>query len=609
MDIDKNTIIGLLLIGLVIAFTYSDFYKRLVFQGEVPPPPTQQKLVQEEPEAASKSIQEIQTPEAKSPVRKGKSIDKKEFLKQSIIQDFNLQVPEAEERRITIDTPLYTGVISSKGPSVQEWTLKKYFGPDSLPFQMVLEKYGNISLSFPIQGDTLYLQDFIFEYTGFSDRIELNESNPTAEIGFRLRLAEDKVIEQTLRFYYDKYSFDMKVHISGLKDIVDGFNYGVNWAGGLRNSEANIVEDMNYSKAYALTAEDIEEFDLKGKDSAVGGADDWIIRWGAIRTKYFTAAIIPTSQTGNGIKFVGEKFVLAPERFLKKYSIELRMPYVRQRTEDDFIVYIGPLEYYTVKSYGVQLERMMNFGWKIIRPISKLVLWSLVHLYSIIPNYGLVIIIFSILVKIVLYPLTKKSYQSMKEMQKLQPELEKLREKYKDDPQKLSAETMQLYREYGINPLGGCLPVILQMPLLYALFIVFRSTIELRGAPFFGWIKDLSAPDTVFTLPFSIPLYGSGVNVLPIVMGATMLWQQKMTMKDPKQKMLVYMMPIFFTLIFNNFPSGLTLYYTLFNVFSIIQQKFIPDDSHGEPGKPLPKKKRSRRPKSRIEMMRQLRGR
>jgi YidC/Oxa1 family membrane protein insertase len=134
---------------------------------------------------------------------------------------------------------------------------------------------------------------------------------------------------------------------------------------------------------------------------------------------------------------------------------------------------------------------------------------------------------------------------------------------------------MKLYKEHGINPLGGCLPMLLQLPLLGALFIVFRSTIQLRGASFIpGWITDLSRPDTLFTLPFSLPLYGDQFNLLPILMAASMIFQSKMTMQDPKQKAMVYLMPVFMLLIFNKFPSGLNLYYTLFNVLTIIQQKF-----------------------------------
>jgi YidC/Oxa1 family membrane protein insertase len=161
----------------------------------------------------------------------------------------------------------------------------------------------------------------------------------------------------------------------------------------------------------------------------------------------------------------------------------------------------------------------------------------------------------------------------MKKMQGLQPKLSEIKEKYGNDPQRLNKETMKLYKTEGVNPAGGCLPTLLQMPLLWGLFIVFRSTIELRGQGFVWWIKDLSAPDVVATLPFSIPMYGNSVCVLPLFMGATMLIQQKMTVTDPKQKMMVYFMPLFLTLLFNQFPSGLNLYYALFNLLSILQQK------------------------------------
>ena len=172
----------------------------------------------------------------------------------------------------------------------------------------------------------------------------------------------------------------------------------------------------------------------------------------------------------------------------------------------------------------------------------------------------------------------------MKDMQKIQPLMTEIREKYKDEPQRMNSEMMKLYKEHGVNPVGGCLPMILQMPLLIALFIVFRSTIQLRGAMFIpGWITDLSQPDTLFMLPFSLPMYGDQFNLLPILMALTMIFQSKMTMQDPKQKMMVYVMPIFMLVIFNRFPSGLNLYYTLFNLLTIIQQKYISKGSDKEP--------------------------
>ena len=208
-------------------------------------------------------------------------------------------------------------------------------------------------------------------------------------------------------------------------------------------------------------------------------------------------------------------------------------------------------------------------------------------MHSFIPNYGIVLIVFSILVKLAVYPLTKKSYVSMQKMQTLQPKMNELKEKYAKDPKRLNKETMKMYKEHGANPISGCLPTLLQMPLLFAIFIIFRNTIELRGAGFFWWINDLSAPDTIFQLSFSLPFYGNLVNILPVVMGATMFFQQKMTMKDPKQKAMVYFMPIFMTLLFNSFPSGLNLYYTLFNVLTILQQKLITSKAQGVEPQPV----------------------
>ena len=224
----------------------------------------------------------------------------------------------------------------------------------------------------------------------------------------------------------------------------------------------------------------------------------------------------------------------------------------------------------------------MNFGWAFIRPISKAVHWFLLFLHNYIPNYGFVLLVFSVFIKILVYPLTKKSYVSTKKMQAIQPLLNELREKHKNDQRKFAQAQMALFKEHGVNPLSGCVPILLQMPLLFALFTVFRSSIELRGAPFMLWISDLSRPDAVFDLGINIPLYGSHVAILPLLMGITMFIQMKMTptpQSAGQQKFMLYFMNGFFVLIFNQFPSGLVLYYTLFNVLTILQQKYLTPQS------------------------------
>jgi YidC/Oxa1 family membrane protein insertase len=246
-------------------------------------------------------------------------------------------------------------------------------------------------------------------------------------------------------------------------------------------------------------------------------------------------------------------------------------------------LYIGPLEYDRIKQLGKNLDRTMNFGWAFIRPIAKVVHWFLLFLYNYIPNYGFVLLIFSVLVKILVYPLTKKSHVSTKKMQAIQPMLNELKEKHKNDQRKFAQAQMALFKEHGVNPLSGCIPILLQMPLLFALFTVFRSSIELRGAPFIFWINDLSRPDAVFDLGINIPFYGSQVAILPLLMGVTMFLQMKSTpmpQAGGQQKYMMYFMNGFFVLIFNQFPSGLVLYYTLFNVLTILQQKYLTPQSN-----------------------------
>ena len=214
----------------------------------------------------------------------------------------------------------------------------------------------------------------------------------------------------------------------------------------------------------------------------------------------------------------------------------------------------------------------MSLGWAPIRPLGRLVTWSLSKMYAMIPNYGVVVIIFAILVKILLNPLTKRSFQSMRKMKDIQPKIQELKEKYKNDSQKFSRAQMELFKQEGVNPMGGCLPMLLQMPILIAFFSVFRSTIEFRGAPFFGWITDLSAPDTLMTIS------GFPINILPFFMGITMFLQQKL-MASPssgmQQKVSMYAMNVFFLFLFYSFPSGLNLYYSVFNILSIVQQKYL----------------------------------
>jgi len=275
----------------------------------------------------------------------------------------------------------------------------------------------------------------------------------------------------------------------------------------------------------------------------------------------------------------GKSFHAKNEGVVKDYSAAIKISYNETANEENiFEVYVGPSDYSILKSYAIGLEKIISLGltW-LIRPISEyfmIPLFKLIHLA--IPNYGFVIIVFTFIIRLLLHPLNRNQLKSMQKMQALQPMINEIREKYKDDSAKLNAQTMKLYKEYGVNPVSGCLPLLLQMPILYALWSVFRSAIELRQSAFIWWITDLSNPDIIFQLPFRLPLFGiSEISGLALLMGITMFIQQKMTIKDPRQKAMVYIMPVMFTLMFTGFPSGLNLYYFLFNLISICQQFYM----------------------------------
>lgn len=571
MDFDKKTILAFVIIGLILIFMQTDFYKK----NFLPPEPPRQELGQENPEKASgeEKPEKASVKPQNTPVAEAEQTPEPEPKQHSWAETHLLSVAQKPAEEIVVENDLYRAVFSTRGGALVSWTLKKYTMLDSLQVQMIREAdYGNLGILLPTDGDTLDISSLVFDVN--KKQVRLNDARESDQLVFTLDLDSGRRIVKTYTFEKDSYSFQMDVEFVNLKRFVQGYAYYLTWNSGLNSTEPDLNVDMRSAKTYALQG-DLVVYDAK--DDFDPGDWDNPTDWVAVRTKYFVLAVIPRDQKGQKVEIEGQELETGQKTKLKSYAFKLQMPFESGNdVTSRFTVYLGPIDYDILKSYNVGLERLMDFGMAIFRPFAKFTLWSFTLLHKVIPNYGWVIILFSILIKIVLFPLTRKSYQSMKEMQALQPMMQEINEKYKDDAQKKQQEIMKLYKEYGINPLGGCIPMLLQMPLLIGLFNVFRSTIELRGAPFIGWITDLSRPDTVAMLPFTLPLYGNHVSILPLIMGVTMFIQQKISVKDPKQKAMVYFMPLFMTLLFNSFPSGLNLYYALFNIFSIIQEKIVP---------------------------------
>ncbi|MBU0699038.1 MAG: membrane protein insertase YidC, partial [Proteobacteria bacterium] len=298
------------------------------------------------------------------------------------------------------------------------------------------------------------------------------------------------------------------------------------------------------------------------------------LKWLAIQDRYFISAIIPDKPDEASMRLFLKENDMLENQYLQPESVinpgsQLVFKYN---------LFFGPKSLSVLKKIGYDLNKAVNFGWFDL--LAKPLVWIMNFLYDhFIPNYGVAIIILTIITKIILWPLGTKSYKSMSEMKKIQPLMAGIREKYGKDKKKINEEMMALYRTYKVNPLGGCLPMVVQIPVFFALYRMLYEAIELRHAPFIGWINDLSAPDRLFRFGFSIPFMQPpyGIPVLTIIMGITMLVQQKMSPPpgDPAQAKMMMLMPVVFTAIFINFSSGLVLYWLVNNILSIAQQYYV----------------------------------
>ena len=493
------------------------------------------------------------------------------------------------EEKINIENDLFKAIISSRsGGSILSFKLKNYYLTDSTLIDMVLNGLNdkNLFINYSnLSGKNINLdQNWTLISNNYNYKNIKIEKSPL-ELIFQTNV-NDVTIKKVLVFYPNKYFIDISIDLSSLTNTVSQNRALLNWKGGVPMTEPNSKDESTFYAATISQGQEISKHNKK-TNLYLTGETDWI----STRSKYFINAIIPISSSNYAeITSINNSDVYSQIIKTKidnaKLFIDGNVPIYNSSIGFNSnklikaLVYLGPLQYDNLKQFNVGLENTMSFGMAPIRGIGRAVLSLLTFLYKYIPNYGLVLILFSILVKLLVYPLTKKSYQSMKAMTAIQPDIQKLRDKYKNEPQRVSQETLKLYKTHGVNPLGGCLPMLLQMPLLFALFIVFRSTIELRGAPFIFWINDLSRPDALINLPFFIPLYGDQISILPLIMGISMFVQQKMSTvsANPQQKMMTQFMSVFMIILFNQFPSGLNLYYTLFNVLTILQQKFLNKD-------------------------------
>lgn len=572
---DRQTTLAFILIGIVL----------MVWLYITAPTPTDvpQKKSQDTTTVVEKEIEQQ------------KPLVKQEISIDSTIIKILPESASAKESYVIIETNLARYELSTKGGNFKKVFLKKFnnwYASHSKSDEEYFNKYVQLinyskggSYDFALvteDGVALNSSELFFNYSG--NYINKLSEKDSLYIDFTLNLKNGKSIVKRYLFFSDSYEIGSEIIFNGFNDYVSNNSFDIVWNNGIRFVEHNSVDEANYSNASAYSGGEQVIIDASTVGEKISKDFRGRVDWVAVRNKYFAAVILPSNPDNvEGAYLEGTRYAVGRDGVNEIYETRLTLPFKNQVQETHkFSIYIGPVDYKQLETLGRNLIALVDFGSFfglkfIVRPIAEYVLLPLFQfLHMFIPNYGFVIIIFSLIIKLAVYPLTKQSYQSMKKMQALQPKIAELKEKYKDDPQKLNSETMKLYSTYGINPAGGCLPILLQMPIFIALWGMFQSVIELRQQPFIWWIKDLSTPDVIYDLGFKLPLFEvQQISGLALLMGITTFFQQKMTMKDPSQKMLVYLMPIMLTILFMTFPSGLNLYYFMFNVFSIAQQYYI----------------------------------
>jgi len=495
-------------------------------------------------------------------------------------------------REIVVETDRYTAVLSTQGGTLRRFTLKEYKQFNQVdPVQIVdTTAGGTLGLSFRTPtGTQVDTRSLYFSADTDADTVRVTDEPTT--LTFEAPLG-DGALRQSYTFHPDDYDLGLSIQQVNPASFATDAGYSLTWHGGMPYSEGGEEDELQYTGLYAYSGGVLESLTLTDGDhdeTRLSGDVSWL----AVKNKYFTAALMPDAPDAvQGATLIGDKVGRATsEAAFKEMTGQVRMPRPSGRSHvDEFHLYAGPIDYYNLAEYERELYAMVDYGWDwfewMTKPLAK---WVYIPMLSYLGEgmpdslggglpYGVIVILMAIFIKTLVYPLTKSSYRSMAQMRELQPQMEEIRDKYDDDPEKQQEEMMKLYRETGVNPLGGCLPMFLQYPILISLYQFIPKSIQLRQKSFL-WASDLSAPDKILQLPFEIPFYGDYVAGFTLLMGlamiVTMRVQSSASAGGGQMKVFMYAMPAVIFFIFNRFASALSLYYLFYNIVTAAQQKWI----------------------------------
>jgi len=565
---DRNSVIGLFLIGILI-IAYSIYTQ----------PSDQQRQAMKQ---AADSIAMVKKATEQQILLEKKSADSPSSIdtsisdsarKESALQEFGnfSSAASGTVQHFLIENDLMRVSISSKGGRIESVELKKYKTFDGRPVVLMSGDSSTFNLSFPAQNRSINSTDLYFTSNGIIAK------GSVKMISLKLNAGNNKFIEYSYSLTDGSYLVGFKININNLNDVIapNATYLAFDWKEHVNQQEQSIKSERAATTIYYHFMDDDvdkirptsdEEQSLKTK-----------VKWIAFKQQFFTSVLIADNSFDSPVveTRTGDKQSL----HVKSLSASFAMPYDHKQSESfGMRFYFGPNHYQTLKKIdNLGLEKQIELGWGIFGYVNKFIvipIFNFLNGFNL--NFGLIILILTIIIRIIILPLTFGSFKSQAKIKVLAPEIKEINDKYGDDAMKKQQETMALYRKAGVNPLGGCIPGLLQLPILIAMFNFFPTSIELRQQSFL-WAHDLSTYDSILNLGFSIPFYGDHVSLFTLLMTISTLLFTKLNMQmtsatNPQMKWMMYIMPVLFLGVFNNYSAGLSYYYFLSNIFGLGQQ-------------------------------------
>ncbi len=555
---DRNSIIGLFLIGIILV-VFNMFF--------LPDPPVNENV----PARAQTELSIDSAVSVDTSVVAGDSL-----VKAAAAANFGVFAPFANgiEEHITLENELLSVRLNTKGGAVEEVALKEFTNYSKEPLLLFEKGQSRYSYSYSAGGRTVETADLYFSVVSKTD----------SSLSFRLSLDENRYIQHSYNLRANSYLVGHEVSLVGMEQILaSNISYTkLHWSMNTPSQEKDIEDQRKVLDIYYKYVNDSPDYLTITKPESEDLKN--LVKWVSFKQKFFVTSIIARESFEEGTINGGP---LASETQVAEYATDLVLPIKHTASETygmDF--YFGPNHFQTLKTFDLGLEKQVPLGWGIFGWVNRfIVIKTFNWLDSFNLNYGLIIFILTLIFKVILFPLTYKSYLSAAKMKVLKPEIDELKAKYEKEPQKIQAEQMKLFQKAGVNPLGGCFPLLLQFPILIALFNFFPSSIELRQQPFL-WADDLSSYDSILDLPFTIPFYGAHVSLFTLLMTVSTIIYTRMnnqiTGATGQMKYIGYIMPLVFLPVLNSYSSALSYYYFLANMITFAQQwavrRFVIDE-------------------------------